>query len=184
LGRTDRGGYRVLVKFLEGLAFGAGLAIASLVVLSLAPHAVPVRFYPEIPHEVGDGPPLEVRRAVDTFEESGPPFHELPLEQQIAQASVIALVRHEPAPDGRRRAIIREFLKKDPAAEIYYAIGDEYPPGSFYPGENTHHGDGAIVFFVGSPATMRLSMTYSGHRISGLGDLPIELFRRKCETDS
>jgi hypothetical protein len=38
-----------------------------------------------------------------------------------------------------------------------------------------------VMFFTGSPATMRMSMTYFGDRVHSLGDLPIELLRQKCE---
>ena len=45
-------------------------------------------------------------------------------------------------------------------------------------------GDGAVVFFMGSPATMKMAVTYTGDRIHGLGDIPIELLREKCKEDS
>ena len=79
------------------------------------------------------------------------------------------------------KAVIKEFLKKDPEVTFHYEIGDEYPSASFYPKPGTDRGDGLVAFFVGSPAEMRLSMTYSGDQISGLGDLPLELFRKKCQ---
>ena len=92
------------------------------------------------------------------------------------------MARFEPTADGRKKAIIRQFLKKAPDTTIYYSVGDEYPVASYYPSEGPMHGDGVIVFFVGSPAEMRMSMSYTGDRIQGLGDIPIELFKKKCET--
>src|SRR5688572_25529893 len=115
-----------------------------------------------------------------TTGQAHPNFHELPLEEQIRAASVIALVRYEPASGGKVKAVIKEFLKKDPGVELHYNIGDEYAHASHYAGGGSDHGDGVIVFFVGSPAEMRMSTTYSGDRIRGLGDIPLELFREKC----
>ena len=112
--------------------------------------------------------------------ESGKQFHELGIDEQIKKASVIALARYERASDGQMKAIVKEFPKKEPDVQLYYSVGDEYRPSSYYPREKTHYGDGVVIFFAGSPATMRMSMTYSGDRIHGLGDIPIELFRKKC----
>jgi hypothetical protein len=119
--------------------------------------------------------------SAETESESGKQFHELELEDQIRRASIIALARYERDPDGKMKAIISEFLKKEPNVTIYYDIGDEYPSASYYPKVNTNYGDGMVMFFTGSPATMRMSMTYFGDRVHSLGDLPIELLRQKCE---
>lgn len=107
-------------------------------------------------------------------------FYDLPIEEQIQNASLIAVARYEQAPDGRMKAIITDILKKDPDAISYYAIGDEHPSSSYYPSEKSSRGDGVILFFTGSPVSMRLSMTYEGDRIRGLGDMPLALFRKKC----
>lgn len=79
------------------------------------------------------------------------------------------------------KAVITEFLKKDANVTIYYGMGDEYPSSSYYPKEKTGYGDGVVIFFTGSPAMIKMSMTYSGDRIHGLGDLPVELLRKKCK---
>ena len=169
----------MLRKFLEGLVFGSGFAIACLTVVMLAGSI----FMPMI---FRSGEPPTTYTAPDRFagrltQEEGPPFHELSIEEQIEQSSVIALARFEPATDGRMKAIFTEFLKRDPAVSFYYDIGDEYPSASFYPEEGRSMGDGMVAFFVGSPADMRMSMSYAGDRIRGLGDIPLELFREKCE---
>jgi hypothetical protein len=108
------------------------------------------------------------------------PFHELSVEQQIEQASMIALAEYEEGEDGRMRAIIREILKKEPGTVSYFDVGDEHGMHSFYDRDDRAHGDGVIIFFTGSPARMALSMTYRGERIGGLGDMPLALFREKC----
>ena len=39
----------------------------------------------------------------------------------------------------------------------------------------------SIAFSIGSMlSTMKMSMSYSGDRIHSLGDIPLELFREKC----
>jgi hypothetical protein len=173
----------MISKFFEGLTFGAGFAISFLLIAWLgAGVVVPMLFTTPGEATVRSGPSLSERPS--SFEEPGPQFHELPLEEQIKTASVIALARYELAPDGKQKAIIKEFLKKDPNTTIYYNIGDEYPGGSFYPKDKTSYGDGVIVFFVGSPASMRMSISYTGDRIHSLGDIPLQLFREKCEADA
>jgi hypothetical protein len=168
-------------RFLEGLALGAGFALAFLAVLATGLLVVPITFSSrptvvEGPSASFSPPPLPSQLS--------PNFDDLPIEEQIKASSVIALARFEAAPDGKQKAIIREFLKKAPGTEIHYEVGGEYPRASHYPTEGRSHGDGVIIFFVGSPAEMRMSMSYHGDRITGLGDIPIELFRKKCETNA
>ena len=109
-----------------------------------------------------------------------PNFHELPIEEQIQKSSVIALARFERGPDGSQKAIITEVLKQTPGTVFYYKIGDEYPEGRHYPTQRERLSDGLIIFFEGSPANTRMSMTYSGERIRSLGDMPLALLREKC----
>ncbi len=112
-------------------------------------------------------------------------FHNLEIEEQIKLASVIAIAEYVPSKDGKSIAIISEILKMQSNTKFYYEVGDEFPDSSFFPEDHTNYGDGLIIFFTGSPAMMRLSMTYSGDRIRSLGDLPLKLFRKKCkETDA
>ena len=168
-------------KFLEGLCFGGGFALAFILIAGVASSLlIPMIVRPPaIPPELAPAVPSHMARMWE--EDAGPPFHELPVEQQIATASVIALARYEPAPDGRLKAVIKEILKKTPGTEFYYAVGDEYTSGSYYPVEGRNRGDGMVIFFKGSPAMMRMSMTYTGDRIHSLGDIPLQLFREKCD---
>ncbi len=71
--------------------------------------------------------------------------------------------------------------KKEPGTIIYYKVGDEYPGASYYPKDGINRGEGVIIFFTGSPATMKMSVTFSDGRIHGLNDIPIELFKKKCK---
>lgn len=113
-------------------------------------------------------------------------FHEFSLDEKIKQASVIAIATYEPSPDGRIKAVIREFLKKEPNTIIRYKVGDEYASGSFYPNESQRRNTdgGVVVFFVGSPALVQYSVSYSGDRIAGLSDIPVKLLRKKCDSPS
>lgn len=166
-------------KFLEGVTFGAGFGLAFVLIIwlgfsffvSKAPDRSDVSFSTSKPTE-------------KSAEKAGPQFHELTIEEQIKKSSVIALARYETAPDGKKKAILKEFLKNEPGTTIYYNIGDEYPEGSYYPTESRGNHKNLIIFFTGSPASMKMSTTFSGDRIRSLGDIPLELFRSKCETNA
>lgn len=179
----------MLKKFAEGLVFGAGFSISFILIWYTASYLItPMIVTSATESEVSRFPPeagasrrLPKASGTDSVREPSIAFHEMQIEDQIKQASVIALAKFEPSTDGKMRAIIKEFLKKRPNTQIHYNIGDEYPSSSYYPSDKTVRGDGVVIFFVGSPATMKMSMTFSDNRILGLGDLPIELFKKKCE---
>ncbi len=119
-------GNDVLKKFTDGLVFGAGFAIAYSVIWLIAADVI----YPamigskvekvakEIPELRSEAKPLESQSR--QIAPPAPEFHELEIDDQIKQASVIALAKFEPAPDGKKKAIIKEFLKKEPGVTIYY----------------------------------------------------------------
>ena len=100
---------------------------------------------------------------------------ELPLEEKVMEASVIALARYEER-EGKLVSIISEILKKDPAVTFHYQVGDDFG----YPGEireNSRYGEGKVIFFVGSPADMRTASAIHEGRIAGEGGMPLERFR-------
>ena len=170
-------------KFTEGLVFGGGFAISFITIWYIAAYFVTPLFVSNQIKTIHNYQQSETSNTDNkslTMLSETKPFHELELNEQIKQSSVIALAQYEKSADGKHKAIIKEFLKKTPGTEIYYEVGDEYEGSSYYPRENSDYGDGSVIFFVGSPAQMRLSMSYSGDRIRGLGDLPIKLLRKKC----
>lgn len=179
----------MLKKFTDGLMFGGGFTISFIVLWYLAAYIITPMFLgsriEQVANkhlsELNDRKPPSISRGPQEFREPGIPFHELKLEEKIKKASVIALAKYESSHDGKMKAIIKEFLKKQSDATIYYNIGDEYTSSSYYPKDKTSYGDGLVIFFTGSPARMSMSMSYSGDRIRGLGDLPVELFRKKCK---
>lgn len=176
-------------KFTDGLKFGLGFGLAFLAVLCTGLFLVldtnPSRKLTLY------GPPVHEGFAPSTS--SGQPsgddrelvdFGELNIEDQIAYASVIVLAKFEPVEDGKVISIITEILKKEEGVTFYYAVGDEYTPSSYYPRERADYGDGLLIFFTGSPATMRMSTTYRGDRVTSLGDIPIQLLREKCKASN
>lgn len=179
----------MLKKFTEGLVFGGGFGVSFLVLWYVAAYLITPMFVESQIEQAANRQLSDhdaktqssISRSPGTPRDSGPPFHELKIEEQIKKSSVIALAKYEPSPDGKMKAIIKEFLKNEPGVTLYYKIGDEYASSSYYPKEKTSYGDGLVIFFVGSPATMRMSMSYEGDRIRGLGDIPLELLKKKCK---
>ena len=174
----------MLKKFADGLIFGAGFGISLAVVWLIATSVL-------LPHAATShmsSPPTSVTTVTESDGEQrelpAELFHELPIEEQIKAASVIALASYEPGEDGRMKAVLKEFLKKDPDVTFYYDLGDEHRPSSYYPKPNASRGDGVVIFFEGSPAMMRRAMSYSGDRIMTLGDMPMQLLRNKCSKES
>jgi len=182
----------MLEKFREGLAFGAGFGIAFVVVWFIAAYF----FSPmvvnhnlrlmtnETSSSLGRQEDLATQGNTGDGRIAGKPFDALSLDEKIRNSTVIALARYEPSSDGKVTAVIKEFLKKKPGVTIYYKPGEEFPAASYYPTKDTGYGDGVIIFFMGSPASMKMSMTYSGNRITGLGDVPLKLFRKKCQAEA
>ena len=172
-------------KFVEGLLFGAGFSIAFIALWMI----VTIFIYPVyLESQMSDLADTEIVFPDDSDTTSltvhpaytGEPFYSLSIEERIAKSSAIALVKYEPANDGRMQAIIVEYLKLQPGTETRYAVGDEYRGSSYYPNDDRSRGDGVVIFFTGSPANMELSTSVYGDRITGLNDIPLALFREKC----
>ena len=176
-------------KFINGLVFGAGFTISFIVLWFLATFFIqPLLSESLLEHlnnhhvEITQEQSTSLQpKSTTTTKKSPLSFHELSIDEQIQQSSAIAVARYEPTGSGQVDAIITEFLKKDPTTSIYYNVGDKFPAASYTPKKNTNYGDGVVIFFTGSPASMRASMSFSGDRILGLGDLPLELLRKKSE---
>ena len=97
-------GQCMLKKFTDGLIFGAGFAISCLVLLFLASFLIlPMFMSKHIEYPTG----IE-QSNVGAPSPPSIPFHDLGLEEQIKQSSVIALAKFEPARDGQMKAIIKK----------------------------------------------------------------------------
>ena len=169
----------MLQKFFSGLAFGAGFFVAVALLgwlvaslLLVPPEGRTIYF--------GGAPVLGSSGGVQEAGGKQPTLYDLPLEKKIERASVIIVTRFEAVADGRRRAVVAEILKRDPGVRFQYQVGDEYPSASYYPKDGEDRGEGSVVFFEGASADMRYSTTFRGDRVSGLGDIPLKLFRDKC----
>lgn len=114
--------------------------------------------------------------SIATQEDQYVGFHDWPIEKQIQKTSVIAIARYEKQ-DGKLKCVISEILKQTPDTKFFYKIGDEYRSGSRYMRDDITCGDGQVIFFTGSPASMRYSCSFEGDRIGGLGDMPFATLR-------
>ncbi len=166
-------------KFFEGIVFGAGFTVSafaiSFVATSFLSHYSTVSSVP-----VSTGFPAEASR-VERKTNQYIDISDMSIDEKIENSSVIALARYEDGEGGIKKAVIREFLKKSEGTTVYYDVGDEYKDSSYHQKDGVTYGDGLIIFFFGSPAEMRYSISYSGERISGLADIPLEIFREKCK---
>ena len=168
-------------KFINGLVFGSGFAIAFTIISYLGLSLLTNVKFNKQTYSAPSNSEKTISSSPQKLITPSTPFHELSVEDKIKASSVIALMRYEKSPDGKVKTIIKEFLKKDKDVTIYYNVGDEYKSPGYYPKSEKIYDDGVIVFFQGSPATMRFSTTYYGDRIAGLSDLPVELLRKKCK---
>lgn len=171
----------MLKKFRDGFVFGLGFSLACVLVAYISISSNELTVIDTSPSAT-ENPNMSSYESYHRQEDALNKFHELPVDEQIEKASAIVLAKYEKAPDGEMKAIIKEFLKKKDGTTIYCDVGDEYKSSSFYPEEKVRYGEGVIIFFTGSPASMRMSMTFSGDRIGGLGDMPLVLLREKCRS--
>lgn len=106
-------------------------------------------------------------------------FHAMSLDERIQHASAIALTHIEKTSDGKQRQVIQEFLKKTPGVTVYHEVGSEFQ-SRYLSGDDMDYGDGAIVFFLGSPARAVSWSYFSGERVDSLEGIPLALLREKC----
>jgi hypothetical protein len=161
--------------FLRGLVFGLGLSIS----LAAAYGVYRVfRGFTLNPTPIESTVPLQSAE-LDRVE---PEFTDLSVEERISKSSVIFVARFEEAEDGRLKAVISEVLKKKDDAAFPFAVGDEYPRASIYPEAGVDYGTGVAVFLVGPDASFTSSVSIHTDRVFGLGDMPLELLRKKCSS--
>ena len=175
-------------KFVDGLAFGAGFSIAFIALWTVSSFVIFPAFFESQFSDIDGSEILFPDESESTAKPNFPmgsdvPFYALSIEERIDTASAIALARYEPSDDGRMKAVITEYLKRESGTKIRFEIGDEHPSSSYYPTEDRNRGDGVVIFFTGSPATMGMSTSVYGDRITGLNDIPLALFREKCADD-
>ena len=107
-----------------------------------------------------------------------PDFPAMPLEKQIDAATVIAIAKYEKVGE-RNKCVLTEILKQSPGTKFYFKVGDELHHCSHDIKPNETRGDGQVIFFVGNPADFRLSTSFYADRLGGLGNMPVDLFRKQ-----
>ena len=171
----------MLKKFIEGLVFGSGFGISFIILSCLAVYVLyPV--YLNRPNKIVTekiSTPVKETSQINYNQETA--FSKLSLNEKIETSSFIVIAEFQKSSSGKQVPIIKEFLKKDPNSEIFYNIGDEYKSHIDYPVPSNNMNNKLLIFFAGSPATMKYSTTYSGERIISLGGIPENLFREKCK---
>lgn len=149
---------------------------AAMYVVAYVPWLMSVWSGPESPHSARSG----ASTLLTTPHEN---FHEFPIEKKIAAASVVAIAKYQ-REDEKLKCVISEILKHSPDTAFYYKVGDEYPECSRYPRPDVSYGEGMVMFFVGNPAQSRYSTSIYENRLPGVGDMPIDLLRRKIKGDA
>lgn len=158
------------------------IALIALVVISALPLIAPGFYFRTVTDDATAAltspnpvPPSEGPTV--SLQSEYPDFHRLPIEEKVKAASVVALGRYERGDGSTLRAIVTEIVKKTPGTVSYFDVGQEVPNASLLLRPGTNYGDGALIFFAGSPAMMRESYSVSKGRISGLGDVPVDRIR-------
>jgi hypothetical protein len=172
----------VLSKFVSGLVIGLGFSVSFVVVVSLWFFLI-VPNFTSSQHvtELGASTAMSVENAYPNVDN----FIDLPVEEKIEKSTAIIVTKITKNEHGIYQAIVSEILKQKDGVELYYKVGDIYNDHANYNEYERNKSfipEGFIVFMSGNPATMRYSTSYSGEgRIGSLGDLPMKLFREKCE---
>jgi len=162
---------KIIRRLSQGIWLLSALVIVNILVslfAALFPPAVAKRITTSFPDAVSPTPEMDATKYNN--------FSDWPLHEQIQEATVIAIARYEK--DGERyKAVFKEFLKKENNTIFFYEVGDEYPQSSYQPKDGISYGDGQIIFFTGSPATMRYACSFRGDRIAAFSDMPFDVLR-------
>lgn len=114
-------------------------------------------------------------------QEQYPDFHTWPLQQQIQVASVIVLTRRQEGGVDGVHCQVAEILKQNKGTDFYYQIGDDYPlcGAAASDAANARDSEGEVLFFIGSPAAFRYSVSYARGKVASLGDMPLSALRKR-----
>lgn len=166
----------MLKKFVSGIIFGSGFAIAALCAFTGWVFFV-------LPFLVNQSFNFETITGEDTpYEQpaSTPNFYELSVDEKIELATAIIIVKFEEGKDGNYKSIVEDIVKQEEGVAFYYNVGEVYEENSHYKISDTFAPTRAIVFMQGNPATMSFSTTFDGERIKTLGGISLALLREKC----
>jgi hypothetical protein len=156
-------------KLLAGAAFGAGILLAFVLTYFLvAPHVSYVFV-----------PTNDQRRVDATSLPHNLNYSGLNTEEKIKVSSAIALGTYRRTNGGGNKIIIQEYLKKDPAGQLTYAVGEEVSDAISQRAASDDFGDGVVIFFVGSPTQTKMTATYVNGVIAALDNISIDDFRQR-----
>ena len=154
--------------FIRGFVFGSGLYAALLLFDFIASTYFQ---NPEIS--------IPVSGKISTYG-----WHDLPDQERISKASVLAVVRYSEGDDGSMVAQITEIYKDEESIEFSYNIGDMYPDLNYYPNAKSSPRSGAVIFFAGSPAEYMSAPYLYDDRLIGFGDMPLSILIVKFKDDA
>ena len=103
-------------------------------------------------------------------------FSHLSPEKQVQISTVIALATYVKS-DSTLKCVNSEILKHAPDTAFYYKVGDEFRPDSHRTSEEDRLWRWADLIPTGSPARLEIAVAVHGDRISGMGDIPVSMFR-------
>jgi len=108
------------------------------------------------------------------------PWAGLSLTEKLRRSSAVIIADLRPA-NGRLQAIATDVLVLTPGTDIHYRPGQEVTSLSHPTDGPTDWGDGTVALLTGSPASIQESYSVRAGRISGLGDMSVEDFRRLAD---
>ncbi len=86
--------------------------------------------------------------------------------------------------NGELHSEIREILLLRPGVTFDHKVGEAYPLPLQAHDTAVHHGDGQLVFFTGSPANFKESVTVYDGRVTAFDDMPLDTLRAKILTSA
>jgi hypothetical protein len=160
----------MLKLFFKGLIWGTGFASAIVAILFFAEI-----FFINQHDNSGD---------VINFSNE---WNSLSKEEQISDASAIAIVRYSKGINGNMIASISNIYKDNESIVIDFEIGAKYPSLDYYPRHDSRSRSGVVVFFTGSPVKERSTLYLYEERVLAYGDMPLDvlinLFKQKVEKE-
>ena len=106
-------------------------------------------------------------------------WHNLTDDQKISESTVLAVARYSDAEDGSKIATIVEIYKDNPDIHFDYKVGENYQSLKYHPKSEFHKRTGVVIFFAGSPPKYRHALYLYDDRVSGFGEMPLNVLITK-----
>ena len=111
-------------------------------------------------------------------------WHNLTDDQKISESTVLAVARYSDAEDGSKIATIVEIYKDNPDIHFDYKVGENYQSLKYHPKSEFHKRTGVVIFFAGSPPQYRHALYLYNDRVSGFGEMPLNILIKKFKQDT